>query len=81
MKTEFYTFTLFINMKKAALQLTSSLFGLQVYRSRLDSDTSQSSLRPKISAGLSPTYTTATLGRNTPARVKYGIDSVSLLPG
>uniref|UniRef100_A0A9J8A261 Pleckstrin homology-like domain family B member 1 n=2 Tax=Cyprinus carpio TaxID=7962 RepID=A0A9J8A261_CYPCA len=40
----------------------------EVYRSRLDSDTSQSSLRPKISAGLSPTYTTATLGRNTPAR-------------
>ncbi|XP_051719980.1 pleckstrin homology-like domain family B member 1 isoform X19 [Ctenopharyngodon idella] len=41
---------------------------LTVYRSRLDSDTSQSSLRTKISAGLSPTYTTATLGRNTPAR-------------
>ncbi|XP_048015662.1 pleckstrin homology-like domain family B member 1 isoform X12 [Megalobrama amblycephala] len=40
----------------------------EVYRSRLDSDSSQSSLRPKISAGLSPTYTTATLGRNTPAR-------------
>ncbi|XP_051535072.1 pleckstrin homology-like domain family B member 1 [Myxocyprinus asiaticus] len=40
----------------------------QVYRSRLDSDTSQSSLRPKVSAGLSPTYTTATLGRKTPAR-------------
>ncbi|RXN04001.1 pleckstrin homology-like domain family B member 1 isoform X1 [Labeo rohita] len=41
----------------------------QVYRSRLDSDSSQSSIsRPKISAGLSPTYTTATLGRNTPAR-------------
>ncbi|XP_057206915.1 pleckstrin homology-like domain family B member 1 isoform X13 [Triplophysa rosa] len=41
---------------------------VQVYRSRLDSDSSQSSLRPKVSAGLSPTYTTATLGRNTPAR-------------
>ncbi|XP_077064853.1 pleckstrin homology-like domain family B member 1 isoform X16 [Siphateles boraxobius] len=40
----------------------------EVYRSRLDSDTSQSSLRPKISAGLSPTYTSATLGRNTPTR-------------
>ncbi|TRY98273.1 hypothetical protein DNTS_000617 [Danionella cerebrum] len=40
----------------------------QVFRSRLDSDSSQSSLRPKVSAGLSPTYTTATLGRNTPAR-------------
>uniref|UniRef100_A0A9J7YDR8 Pleckstrin homology-like domain family B member 1 n=1 Tax=Cyprinus carpio carpio TaxID=630221 RepID=A0A9J7YDR8_CYPCA len=41
----------------------------EVYRSRLDSDTSQSSIsRPKISAGLSPTYTTATLGRNSPAR-------------
>ncbi|XP_052472974.1 pleckstrin homology-like domain family B member 1 isoform X6 [Carassius gibelio] len=40
----------------------------EVYRFRLDSDTSQSSLRPKISAGLSPTYTTATLGRNTPTR-------------
>uniref|UniRef100_A0A671MDG9 Pleckstrin homology-like domain family B member 1 n=1 Tax=Sinocyclocheilus anshuiensis TaxID=1608454 RepID=A0A671MDG9_9TELE len=41
----------------------------EVYRSRLDSDTSQSSIsRPKISAGLSPTYITATLGRNTPAR-------------
>nr|XP_021322039.1 pleckstrin homology-like domain family B member 1 isoform X6 [Danio rerio] len=41
---------------------------VQVYRSRLDSDCSQSSLRPKVSAGLSPTYTTATLGRNSPAR-------------
>ncbi|XP_051965985.1 pleckstrin homology-like domain family B member 1 [Xyrauchen texanus] len=41
---------------------------VQVYRSRLDSDTSQSSMRPKVSAGLSPTYTTATLGRKTPAR-------------
>ncbi|KAG1951472.1 pleckstriny-like domain family B [Pimephales promelas] len=40
----------------------------EVYRSRLDSDTSQSSPRPKISAGLSPTYTSATLGRNTQAR-------------
>nr|XP_021322043.1 pleckstrin homology-like domain family B member 1 isoform X10 [Danio rerio] len=40
----------------------------EVYRSRLDSDCSQSSLRPKVSAGLSPTYTTATLGRNSPAR-------------
>ncbi|XP_056330473.1 pleckstrin homology-like domain family B member 1 isoform X12 [Danio aesculapii] len=40
----------------------------EVYRSRLDSDCSQSSLRPKVSAGLSPTYTTATLGRNTPSR-------------
>ncbi|XP_048015659.1 pleckstrin homology-like domain family B member 1 isoform X9 [Megalobrama amblycephala] len=46
----------------------SSRKPVQVYRSRLDSDSSQSSLRPKISAGLSPTYTTATLGRNTPAR-------------
>uniref|UniRef100_A0A3B1J0P3 Pleckstrin homology-like domain family B member 1 n=1 Tax=Astyanax mexicanus TaxID=7994 RepID=A0A3B1J0P3_ASTMX len=34
----------------------------EVYRSRLDSDASQSSLRPKVSAGLSPTYTSATLG-------------------
>ncbi|XP_049323180.1 pleckstrin homology-like domain family B member 1 isoform X3 [Astyanax mexicanus] len=41
---------------------------LQVYRSRLDSDASQSSLRPKVSAGLSPTYTSATLGRNTSSR-------------
>ncbi|XP_072548312.1 pleckstrin homology-like domain family B member 1 isoform X2 [Salminus brasiliensis] len=41
---------------------------LQVYRSRLDSDSSQSSLRPKVSAGLSPTYTSATLGRNTSSR-------------
>ncbi|XP_073779665.1 pleckstrin homology-like domain family B member 1 isoform X40 [Danio rerio] len=40
----------------------------EVYRSRLDSDCSQSLLRPKVSAGLSPTYTTATLGRNTPSR-------------
>ncbi|XP_056099214.1 pleckstrin homology-like domain family B member 1 isoform X23 [Rhinichthys klamathensis goyatoka] len=46
----------------------SSRKPVQVYRSRLDSDTSQSSLRPKISAGLSPTYTSATLGRNTSAR-------------
>ncbi|XP_077064889.1 pleckstrin homology-like domain family B member 1 isoform X48 [Siphateles boraxobius] len=46
----------------------SSRKPVQVYRSRLDSDTSQSSLRPKISAGLSPTYTSATLGRNTPTR-------------
>ncbi|XP_047017491.1 pleckstrin homology-like domain family B member 1 isoform X13 [Ictalurus punctatus] len=41
---------------------------LQVYRSRLDSDASQSSQKPKVSAGLSPTYTTATLGRNTSSR-------------
>ncbi|XP_066518631.1 pleckstrin homology-like domain family B member 1 isoform X2 [Hoplias malabaricus] len=41
---------------------------LQVYRSRLDSDSSQSSMRPKISAGLSPTYNSATLGRNTSSR-------------
>ncbi|KAK9962013.1 hypothetical protein ABG768_007399 [Culter alburnus] len=47
---------------------SSLSLSFEVYRSRLDSDTSQSSLRPKISAGLSPTYTTATLGRNTPAR-------------
>ncbi|XP_030632001.1 LOW QUALITY PROTEIN: pleckstrin homology-like domain family B member 1 [Chanos chanos] len=40
----------------------------QVYRSRLDSDASQTGLRPKASAGLSPPYSTATLGRNTPAR-------------
>uniref|UniRef100_A0A3B1KF67 Pleckstrin homology-like domain family B member 1 n=1 Tax=Astyanax mexicanus TaxID=7994 RepID=A0A3B1KF67_ASTMX len=40
----------------------------EVYRSRLDSDASQSSLRPKVSAGLSPTYTSATLGRNTSSR-------------
>ncbi|KAG1951478.1 pleckstriny-like domain family B [Pimephales promelas] len=46
----------------------SSRKPVQVYRSRLDSDTSQSSPRPKISAGLSPTYTSATLGRNTQAR-------------
>ncbi|XP_056330471.1 pleckstrin homology-like domain family B member 1 isoform X10 [Danio aesculapii] len=47
---------------------SSSRRPVQVYRSRLDSDCSQSSLRPKVSAGLSPTYTTATLGRNTPSR-------------
>ncbi|XP_047676643.1 pleckstrin homology-like domain family B member 1 isoform X3 [Tachysurus fulvidraco] len=44
---------------------------LQVYRSRLDSDASQSSQKPRVSAGLSPTtYTTtsATLGRNTSSR-------------
>ncbi|XDV32508.1 hypothetical protein PO909_003303 [Leuciscus waleckii] len=52
----------------AAAKAFSSRKPVQVYRSRLDSDTSQSSLRPKISAGLSPTYTSATLGRNTPAR-------------
>ncbi|XP_060799745.1 pleckstrin homology-like domain family B member 1 isoform X6 [Neoarius graeffei] len=40
----------------------------EVYRSRLDSDVSQSSQKPKVSAGLSPTYTTATLGRNTSSR-------------
>uniref|UniRef100_A0AAR2K926 Pleckstrin homology-like domain family B member 1 n=1 Tax=Pygocentrus nattereri TaxID=42514 RepID=A0AAR2K926_PYGNA len=40
----------------------------EVYRSRLDSDASQSSLRPKVNTGLSPTYTTATLGRNTSSR-------------
>ncbi|XP_034166502.1 pleckstrin homology-like domain family B member 1 isoform X12 [Pangasianodon hypophthalmus] len=40
----------------------------EVYRSRLDSDASQSSQKPKVSAGLSPTYTTATLGRNTSSR-------------
>ncbi|XP_042595287.1 pleckstrin homology-like domain family B member 1 isoform X11 [Cyprinus carpio] len=48
---------------------SSLSLSFEVYRSRLDSDTSQSSIsRPKISAGLSPTYTTATLGRNSPAR-------------
>ncbi|KAM9469178.1 pleckstrin homology-like domain family B member 1 isoform 2-T3 [Clarias gariepinus] len=41
---------------------------LQVYRSRLDSDASQSSQKPKVSAGLSPTYASATLGRNTSSR-------------
>ncbi|XP_051962850.1 pleckstrin homology-like domain family B member 1 isoform X2 [Xyrauchen texanus] len=46
----------------------SSINIKEVYRSRLDSDTSQSSSRPKVTAGLSPTYTTATLGRNTSAR-------------
>ncbi|XP_036415998.1 pleckstrin homology-like domain family B member 1 isoform X15 [Colossoma macropomum] len=40
----------------------------EVYRSRLDSDASQSSLRQKVNTGLSPTYTTATLGRNTSSR-------------
>ncbi|XP_060744365.1 pleckstrin homology-like domain family B member 1 isoform X2 [Tachysurus vachellii] len=43
----------------------------EVYRSRLDSDASQSSQKPRVSAGLSPTtYTTAsaTLGRNTSSR-------------
>ncbi|KAF7699892.1 hypothetical protein HF521_002850 [Silurus meridionalis] len=40
----------------------------EVFRSRLDSDASQSSQKPKLSAGLSPPYTTATLGRNTPSR-------------
>ncbi|KAI5620757.1 pleckstrin-likey-like domain family B member 1 isoform X7 [Silurus asotus] len=40
----------------------------EVFRSRLDSDASQSSQKPKVSAGLSPPYTTATLGRNTPSR-------------
>ncbi|KAG1951480.1 pleckstriny-like domain family B [Pimephales promelas] len=47
---------------------SSLTLSFEVYRSRLDSDTSQSSPRPKISAGLSPTYTSATLGRNTQAR-------------
>ncbi|XP_056612567.1 pleckstrin homology-like domain family B member 1 isoform X2 [Triplophysa dalaica] len=47
---------------------SSLSLSFEVYRSRLDSDSSQSSLRPKVSAGLSPTFTTATLGRNTPAR-------------
>ncbi|XP_073779649.1 pleckstrin homology-like domain family B member 1 isoform X24 [Danio rerio] len=47
---------------------SSLSLSFEVYRSRLDSDCSQSLLRPKVSAGLSPTYTTATLGRNTPSR-------------
>ncbi|XP_059370605.1 pleckstrin homology-like domain family B member 1 isoform X6 [Carassius carassius] len=48
---------------------SSLSLSFEVYRSRLDSDASQSSIsRPKISYGLSPTYTTVTLGRNTPAR-------------
>ncbi|XP_057206908.1 pleckstrin homology-like domain family B member 1 isoform X7 [Triplophysa rosa] len=51
-----------------SLALDPAVSPREVYRSRLDSDSSQSSLRPKVSAGLSPTYTTATLGRNTPAR-------------
>ncbi|KAI4899941.1 hypothetical protein NFI96_030099, partial [Prochilodus magdalenae] len=41
---------------------------LQVYRSRLDSDTSQSSLRQRVNTGPSPTYTSATLGRNSSSR-------------
>ncbi|XP_072548315.1 pleckstrin homology-like domain family B member 1 isoform X5 [Salminus brasiliensis] len=47
---------------------SSLSLSFEVYRSRLDSDSSQSSLRPKVSAGLSPTYTSATLGRNTSSR-------------
>lgn len=52
--------------------LLSFCFGfsfLQMFRSKLDSDAGQSVLRPKVSAGLSPPYGTATLGRNTPTRV------------
>ncbi|TSQ46616.1 Pleckstrin homology-like domain family B member 1 [Bagarius yarrelli] len=41
---------------------------LQVYRSRLDSDSSQSSQKPRVSAGLSPTYSSATLGHSTSSR-------------
>lgn len=41
----------------------------QVFRSRMDSDTSLSSQRPKVNTGLSSTYTSATLGRNTSSRV------------
>ncbi|XP_063063505.1 pleckstrin homology-like domain family B member 1 isoform X2 [Engraulis encrasicolus] len=40
----------------------------EMFRSKLDSDAGQSVLRPKVSAGLSPPYGTATLGRNTPTR-------------
>ena len=47
-----------------------SLSGLvQMFRSKLDSDAGQTVMRPKVSAGLSPPYGAATLGRNTPSRV------------
>uniref|UniRef100_A0A8C1NGP5 Pleckstrin homology-like domain family B member 1 n=1 Tax=Cyprinus carpio TaxID=7962 RepID=A0A8C1NGP5_CYPCA len=63
----------------ATLGLTTTLSVQQVYRSRLDSDTSQSSIsRPKISAGLSPTYTTATLGRNSPSPLMVANSTGSL---
>uniref|UniRef100_A0A8C2PN54 Pleckstrin homology-like domain family B member 1 n=1 Tax=Cyprinus carpio TaxID=7962 RepID=A0A8C2PN54_CYPCA len=63
----------------ATLGLTTTLSVQQVYRSRLDSDTSQASIsRPKISAGLSPTYTTATLGRNSPSPLMVANSTGSL---
>ncbi|XP_048122038.1 pleckstrin homology-like domain family B member 1 isoform X4 [Alosa alosa] len=40
----------------------------EMFRSKLDSDAGQTVMRPKVSAGLSPPYGTATLGRNTPSR-------------
>ncbi|XP_076833320.1 pleckstrin homology-like domain family B member 1 isoform X3 [Brachyhypopomus gauderio] len=47
---------------------------LQVYRSRLDSGGSETPLRPKVNAGLSPTCGSATLGRN-PARSPVMVSS------
>uniref|UniRef100_A0A8C1NJH0 Pleckstrin homology-like domain family B member 1 n=1 Tax=Cyprinus carpio TaxID=7962 RepID=A0A8C1NJH0_CYPCA len=68
-----------LNVFAATLGLTTTLSVQQVYRSRLDSDTSQSSIsRPKISAGLSPTYTTATLGRNSPSPLMVANSTGSL---
>ncbi|KAJ8397186.1 hypothetical protein AAFF_G00440200 [Aldrovandia affinis] len=40
----------------------------QVYRSKLDSDGGLSPMHPKASAGSSPQYSAATLGRSTPAK-------------
>ncbi|XP_026877042.2 pleckstrin homology-like domain family B member 1 isoform X3 [Electrophorus electricus] len=53
----------------------------QVYRSRLDSSGSETSMRPKVSAGLSPTCGSATLGRNTPTRSPVmAVSSTGSLP-
>ncbi|XP_076833329.1 pleckstrin homology-like domain family B member 1 isoform X9 [Brachyhypopomus gauderio] len=46
----------------------------EVYRSRLDSGGSETPLRPKVNAGLSPTCGSATLGRN-PARSPVMVSS------
>ncbi|XP_026877055.2 pleckstrin homology-like domain family B member 1 isoform X13 [Electrophorus electricus] len=53
----------------------------EVYRSRLDSSGSETSMRPKVSAGLSPTCGSATLGRNTPTRSPVmAVSSTGSLP-
>ncbi|KAJ8347779.1 hypothetical protein SKAU_G00263680 [Synaphobranchus kaupii] len=47
---------------------SSLSLSVEVFRTRLGSDGGQTGLRSKASAGSSPQYSTATLGRNTPSK-------------